>query len=279
MALESIDRDHIDKSPIAPLFGLWQHRALIVQLAKRELIQRYRGSALGFLWAVATPLLLLAVYTFVFSLVFQVRWSTAIDDHGSFAIVLFAGLTIFGYVADLLNRAPTLILGHVSYVKKVVFPTEILVAVVLAAGLVQVGINTAILLLSAMIAGLSWGPTILAFPLILAPLTLGLLGIGWFFAAAGVYLRDLSQVVGLATTVLMFMVPLFYPLDAVPEPYRPAIAANPLTFFIEQTRDVLLLGRWPHWPHLVIAAIAGWAVAWLGYLAYMKARRGFADVL
>jgi len=273
------DRDRIDRRPIAPILGLWQHRALIGQLARRELVQRYRGSVLGFLWAVATPLLLLAVYTFVFSLFFQVRWSAQIDDHATFALVLFAGLTVFSYSADLLTRSPTLILSHVSYVKKVVFPTEILVAVVLAAGLVQIAINTAILLVAAPIFGFSFGAGIIAFPLVLTPLTLGLLGIGWLLAASGVYLRDLGQVVGLLTTVLMFLVPLFYPLEAVPERYRWIVSGNPLTFFIEQAREALLFGRWPDWPGLGLATLIGWCVAWIGYLAYMKARRGFADVL
>ncbi|MBM3549884.1 MAG: ABC transporter permease [Alphaproteobacteria bacterium] len=275
----AVDRDRIDRHPAAPLVGLWRHRALIGQLTRRELVQRYRGSALGFLWTVATPLLLLAVYTFVFSLVFQVRWSLQVDDHATFALALFAGLSIFSFAADLLVRAPTLVLGHVSYVKKIVFPTEILVAVVLAAGLVQVAINTAILLVAAPFFGLSLGDGILAFPLVLVPLTLGLLGVGWLLAATGVYLRDLGQVIGLVTTVLMFLVPLFYPLEAVPERYRWIISGNPLTFFIEQARETLLLGRWPDWLGLAVATLAGWGVAWVGYLAYMKARRGFADVL
>lgn len=276
---EAGDRDRIDGWPIAPLVGLWRHRALIGQLARRELAQRYRGSALGFLWAVATPLLLLAVYTFVFGVVFQVRWGAGVDDHGAFALILFAGLTIFGYTADLLGRAPSLILGHVSYVKKVVFPTETLIAVLLAAGLVQIAINAVILLIGALVIGLHPGPSVVAFPLVLVPLTLGLLGIGWLLAAAGVYLRDLGQVIGLITTVLMFLVPLFYPLEAVPEKFRVLVAWNPLTFFIEQTRATLLFGRWPDWTGLAIATMAGWAVAWLGHVAFMKARRGFADVL
>lgn len=266
--------------PFASFRTLWHHRRLIARLAKRELVARYRGSLLGILWAVINPLLMLAVYTFVFTTVFQARWGAG-DQGGSpqFALLLFSGLVLFGILSECINRAPGLLLENVSYIKKVVFPLEILPAVVLAVALANAGIGLVILVVFHL-AVLGLPPaTALLLPLVMLPLCLTTLGLSWFLASVGVFLRDIRQLVGVAVTVLMFLSPIFYPLSAVPEAFRGFILLNPLTVILEQSKDLLFWGRIPPIAEWGIAMLGSWAIAWLGYAWFMKTRRGFADVV
>lgn len=272
-------RSRIELSPFAPFIDLWRNRPLLAAMTRREIESRYRGSALGFLWSLATPLLTLVVYTFVFSVIFRVRWGASTAGHGEFALVAFAGLLLFTCFSDCVTRAPGLVLSQANMVKKVVFPVQILPAVILGGALFQLVIATAVLLAIATILGFTPGITAIAFPLVLAPLLLGILGITWAVSAAGVYFRDLGQVVGLLVTLLMFLIPIFYPASAVPEAFRPIITLNPLAVLVEEARGVLLWGRWPDWFQLAWVGLLGWAVAWGGYLLFMKLRRGFSDVL
>ncbi|MBL8688535.1 MAG: ABC transporter permease [Rhodospirillaceae bacterium] len=272
-------RSRIDFSPIAPFLDLWRNRALLAAMTRREIESRYRGSALGFLWSLATPLLTLVVYTFVFSVIFRVRWGASTAGHGEFALVAFAGLLVFTCFSDCVTRAPTLVLAQANMVKKVVFPVQILPAVILGGALFHLLIATAVLLVIAAFLGFTPGITALAFPLVLAPLLLGILGITWAVSAAGVYFRDLGQAIGLLVTLLMFLIPIFYPIGAVPEAFRPIITLNPLAILVEEARGVLLWGRSPDWVQLAWVGLLGWAVAWGGYLFFMKLRRGFSDVL
>jgi lipopolysaccharide transport system permease protein len=269
----------LELSPTAPLSLIWKHRFLISRLARREIEQRYRGSVLGILWSLVTPLLLLLVYTFAFSVVFRVRWGDQPESHSSFALVLFAGLIVFGCFGEVMTRAPTLILGHVSYVKKVVFPTEILVPVLLAGAFFQLAINTGVLLAALLLvrAELAW--TVVLFPLVLLPLALLLLGLGWVLSALGVFFRDIGQLTGLLVTLTMFLVPLFYPLESVPPSFREIVSWNPLAYLIEESRRLLLWGDLPHWRSFGLMVLGTWLAAWLGYLTFAKVRRGFADVL
>lgn len=275
----SESRMRIDPSPLAPFRDLWRHRALLAALTRREIEGRYRGSALGLLWSLATPLLTLAAFTFVFSVILRVRWGSSSAGHGEFALVAFAGLLVFTCFAECLTRAPGLVLSQANLVKKVVFPVQILPAVILGGALFQLAIGTVVLLAIGAALGVRPKPTMIAFPLVLAPLVLGILGLTWAVSAAGVYFRDLGQAVALLVTLLMFLIPIFYPITAVPEAFRPLIQANPLAILVEEARAVLLWGAWPDWPRLALVGVCGWAVAWGGYLVFMKLRRGFPDVL
>jgi lipopolysaccharide transport system permease protein len=269
----------LDTGPLAPFRALWRHRSLIAEMARREVEMRYRGSFLGVFWSLVNPVLTLLVYTFVFRFVFQVRWGAEPGGTGEFAVVLFAGLVVFWCFGDAVSRAPNVILAQANFVKKVVFPLEVLVAVMIAAAFFQLAVNTGILLAASLVLGGSLGWSALAFPVVLVPFALGLFGICWLLAAAGVYLRDIGQVIGLVVMLLMFVVPLFYPVSQVPAAYRPLIEWNPLSFLISETRNTLLWGIMPDWRGLALASLAGWALCWVGYLAFMKARRGFADVI
>lgn len=259
--------------------GLWRHRNLIRQMSTREVMSRYRGSTLGLLWSFFHPLVMLAIYTFIFSVVFQARWGRPIESHAEFALILFAGLVVYSLFAECVNRAPGLIVSNTNYVKKVIFPLEILPWVAMGSALFHATVSLGVLLLFqlALYHTIPW--TVVTLPVILLPLILFTLGLCWFLASCGVFLRDVGQTVGLLTTALMFLSPVLYPVSALPESFRWYLLLNPLTFLIEQTRGVLLWGTLPNWAGLGMYAIGGLLVAWLGLLWFQNTRQGFADVL
>lgn len=273
----------VPTSPLALATGLWTNRELIVAMVKREIVGRYRGSIMGVLWSLLTPLLMLLVYTFVFSVVLKARWNSgaagANDNRAQFAILLFAGLVVHGLFAEVANRAPSLVLGNVNFVKKVVFPLEVLPVVVAGAALFNAAISSMVLLAAVLVVTGSIAWTALLFPLVLLPLLMIVLGVGWILASLGVFMRDISQVVGLFTTIMMFLSPVFFPITAVPEFFRPWMQLNPLTFAIEQTRAVLIFGQPPDWLGLIKYTAAAVMIAWIGYVWFQKTRKGFADVL
>ncbi|TLP74722.1 ABC transporter permease [Pseudomonas nitroreducens] len=270
-------------SPSSLLVSIWRHRQLIGQMTKREVVGRYRGSALGLAWSFLNPLMMLSVYTFVFSVVFKSRWgqpsATANDSHAMFAIMLFVGLIVHGLFAEVINRSPALIIGNVNFVKKVIFPIEILPVISMGAALFHSAISTLVLMI-AYIAFLGiphW--TIVLLPLVLLPLVTLTLGFSWFLASIGVFLRDVGQTMAIFTTVLLFMSPVFFPLSALPEKLQPFIMANPLTFIIEQSRAVLIEGKLPDFIGLAVYLLVASVIAWAGYGWFQKTRKGFADVL
>ncbi len=260
--------------------SLWRNRQLIVQMTRREVAGRYKGSVMGLAWSFFNPVFMLAVYTFVFSVVFKARWGVGGEESKTqFAVVLFVGMIVHALFAEVLNRAPGLILGNVNYVKKVVFPLEILPVISMGAALFHSLVSLGVLLIAfALFNGyLHW--TAMFTPLVLLPLVILTLGLAWMLASLGVFLRDVGQTIGLVTTVMLFLAPVFYPVTALPEEIRPWIMANPLTFIIEQAREVLIWGRLPNWFGLAIYTLAATVVAWAGYAWFQKTRRGFADVL
>ncbi|KQZ27798.1 sugar ABC transporter permease [Duganella sp. Root1480D1] len=261
--------------------SLWRNRALILQLTRRDVIGRYQGSAMGLAWSFFNPVLMLLVYTFVFSEIFKSRWGGigGNDSKTLFALVLFVGMIVLSLFSEVLNRAPGLILSNVNYVKKVVFPLEIMPVVTMAATLFHGMVSLAVLLAAfALFNGyVNW--TAVFLPLVLLPLVVLTTGLAWILASLGVFLRDVGQTIVIVTTLLMFLSPVFYPITAVPEDFRAIIMANPLTFIIEQAREVLIWGHQPDWLGLGIYMIAAIVVAWAGFAWFQKTRKGFADVL
>ena len=259
---------------------------LITALIRREVVGRYRGSALGIVWSLLTPLFMLAVYTWVFGTVFQARWVAApgaaadvAPSTGEFAIILFVGLIVFQLFAEVVNRAPGLILANANYVKKVVFPLEILPVVALGAALFHAAVSLVVLAGFMLAVHATIPITALLLPIVLAPFALLILGLGWFLASLGVYLRDIGQLLGTVVTALMFVSPIFFPLSALPEWLRPWVALNPIALPVELARDVLIFGRAPDLTGIAVYSLVAALVAALGYMWFQKTRRGFADVV
>lgn len=252
---------------------------LIWQFTRRDVLARYRGSLLGLGWSFLTPLLMLAVYTFVFRVVFKARWGDSSASDFEFALQVYAGLIVFMLFAEVVSRAPRLVLDQPNLVKKVVFPLEILPWVAVLAGLFHLALNLAALLAAAALARGGLSPSVLAAPLVLAPFLPLLLGLAWFLAALGVYVRDVGQITTLAVSLLMFLSPVFYPVSSLPEQWQPWLQANPLTPVMEELRRVALDGRWPDWPALALHFLIASVIAWAGARWFAATRKGFADVL
>jgi lipopolysaccharide transport system permease protein len=235
---------------------------------------------MGLAWSFFNPVLMLIVYTFVFSMAFKARWGVRGEESKTlFAVVLFVGLIVHGLFAEVLNRAPGLILSNVNYVKKVVFPLEILPVICLGAALFHSFVSLLALLAAfALSTGYVHWTALLA-PVVFLPLVVATLGFGWMLASLGVFIRDVGQTMGIVTTVMMFLSPVFYPITALPAAYRPWIMANPLTFIIEQAREVLIWGHLPDWSGLAIYSALAVLIAWAGFAGFHKTRKGFADVL
>jgi len=261
------------------LKGLGRHRHLIWQLTQRELAARYRGSLLGFFWTFLNPVLMLSVYTFVFSVAFKARWPGASASRTEFALILFSGLVVFTLFTEPILRSPFLIVSNANYVKKIVFPLEALPCVALATALFNAGVGFSLLLAASVLLGSSVHWTVLFLPLTLLPVALVSLGLSWLLASLGTFLRDVGPVVGVLAQVLMFMTPIFYPLAALPEPFRRIVGLNPLAFVIEQVRGHIFYGRPPDWLRLAVFIAAGLVIGWLGLSFFQRTRNAFANVL
>lgn len=266
-------------SPREMAASLWRNRSLAIALTKREVIGRYRGSFMGILWSFFNPVFMLAVYTFVFSVVFKARWSAGSESRTEFALVLFAGMIVFNLFSECVNRAPGLILANVNYVKKVVFPLEILPVIAFGAAAFHLLVSLIVWLVFYVIFFGVPHLTLLLLPAVLLPLALFTLGLSWMLASLGVYLRDVGQIVGVITTALLFLSPIFYPVTALPVEYQTLLQLNPLTPVIEQTRQALVWGNAPDFGFWSLSMIAGVAIAWIGFAWFQKTRKGFADVL
>jgi len=256
-----------------------RYRDLIAQLVRREFQQRFRGSTLGVLWAVINPLVTVLMFAFVFGVVFQSRWGGVAPTTGNFVIIVLLGMAVHGILAEALGRAPSAIVSQPAYVKKVVFPLEILPIVITVNAVLNAAITLAVVLVASAVVNGGLAPTVLLLPIVLLPFVILVAGIVLFVSAIGVYIRDMTQIVGLATMLALFLAPVFYPISVVPESYRLLLYLNPLTFIIEQARDVALFGHMPDWPGLMVYGSIAFLFAWLGYCWFQKARNGFADVI
>lgn len=262
--------------------SLYRNRELLRQLTWQEIVGRYRGSMIGLAWSFLAPLFMLGIYTFVFSVVFGARWSVPQaepQNNAQFAVILFAGLAIFNIFADCVNRAPGMIMANTNYVKRVVFPLELLPVMAFGNAFFHFCASMIVWLAVClvMLGGLPW--TAILLPLVLLPLALATLGVTWFLASLGVYLRDVSQITSIMVTGLMFLSPIFFPLEAVPEKFRGFVLLNPVGYIVETARGVLIFGRLPNWLGLLAATGVGALMAWLGFWWFQKTRKGFADVL
>lgn len=269
MEIASTDRDSI-----------WSHRHLVAQLVKRDVVGRYRGSILGLVWSFLHPLFMLLVYLFVFGVVFRIKWD--IDPQTGdkeFGVILFSGLILHALLAECLVRSPGIIVTNTQFVKKVVFPLQVFSLMIASTAFFHFCIGFLLLFVFNTLAHGTVHATTLLAPVVVMPLVFLALGVSWFLASIGVFVRDVGQITGILVTVLLFLCPIFYPLEAVPEQVRWLLYLNPLTFIVEQFRAIVIFGRFPEWGRLVIYYGIALVIMRAGYLWFLRTRRAFADVL
>jgi lipopolysaccharide transport system permease protein len=267
-------------NPVALASHLWAERGLIAQFTRREIEGRYRSSLLGLAWSFINPLALLSVYTFVFGVVLKQRWpGTASEGLTQFGLVLFAGLIAFGIFSECVSRAAGLIVSTPNYVKRVVFPLELLPVSVLGSALFHATVSLVVLLAAHLSLGgvprWSW----LLIPVVLLPIVFISLGLLWTLASLGVFIRDLTYTVALVVQILFFVTPIFYPASAIPMSLRAVVEYSPLASVVEALRAVIFAGALEQWRSLVWSGAVGLAVMLLGYAWFMRTRRAFGDVI
>jgi lipopolysaccharide transport system permease protein len=266
-------------TPIEMIASLWRNRELIGASVKREVLGRYRGSFLGLLWSFLNPIFMLAVYTFVFSVIFKARWNEQSDSKTEYALILFAGLLVFNLFSECITKSPSLILSNVNYVKKVVFPLEILPWVTLYSALFHAAISLLVWLIAYVIFFGVPQITIFYLPIVVIPLVLMIMGISWILAALGVYLRDIGQIIGISVSALMFLSPIFYRISSLPVEFQSMMLLNPLTIPVEEIRNCLIWGVELNYNLLSLYWILSFLICCAGFAWFQKARKGFADVI
>lgn len=263
-------------NPFGIVVALYPNRYLLGQLIKRDVLLRYRGAMFGVLWIFLSPLLMLGIFAFVFGHIFQARWPQQ-QEGLPFWLILYSGLIVFNIFAEAVSRSPSAVRSYPSFVKKIIFPVDILPLVPLGAGLVHGAFNFLIFLIALAWTGNLHGQ-ILLFPVLLIPVLLLALGFSWFLAAWGVFIKDMTQIVPLFVQMLLFLSPVFYPVQAVPQPLQPLYQLNPLGSVIEACR-ASIVGQpldWVAW---------GWVLAFslgamlFGLAFFQHSREEFADVL
>ena len=267
-------------NPINIIKHLWAYKELIVKLSRKAVLTRYRGSLLGLVWAFIQPLMMLAVYTFVFSVIFEAKWGQGLDqDRLSFALALFVGILTFNIIGDTVTAAPGLILSHPAFVKKVVFPLEILPVVKLIESVVFSLFGLLVLVAAKLISAHSLSWTLLLLPVVWLPVLLFSLGWSYFLASLGVFIRDIGSVISVVVTMVFFLSPIFYPLSAVPESLRFYIQLNPIAVFVQDARKVILWGQTPDWFLLMVYFLISLLIFVLGFFWFMRSKKAFADVI
>ena len=265
-----------DSGGSAMTHGVFRHRALLVQLVKRDVLLRYRGAMFGVLWIFLSPLLMLGIFAFVFGQIFQARWPHQ-PEGLPFWLMLYSGLIVFNVFSDAVSRSPGAVRSYPSYIKKIIFPVGLLPLVPVGTGLIHASFNLVILILA-----LAWtgrlSLCIVLLPVLLVPVVLLAVGLSWFLAAWGVFIKDMNQIVPLFVQMSLFLSPVFYPISAVPTYLRPLYLYNPLGAVIEAYRAVILQLPLP-WAEWLAALAFGGIACVLGYVFFEHSRDEFADAL
>ena len=255
---------------------------LVTNLARRQFLQRYQGSFLGVVWPFLAAAIQMGIYAFVFSVVFQARWRQAgIDDVQEvlpFWLVMFAGMTLYFFVSENIGAAPSMITSVPNYVKKIKFPLAVLPFVNLLVSVTTACVFLIILAIANAIVGtFHWH--IFLVPLVFLQAALWCLGASWILGAAGVFVRDLQQVIPFLLQILLFTTPIFYPPHAVPEAFQFVIRINPLAFLVDTLRNLVLWGVSPSWNVFGAWTLIAAVFACAGFLMFRRLRNAFADVL
>lgn len=259
--------------------SFWKNRQLIRALVRRDIAGRYKGSFIGLFWALLNPIVMLLMYTFVFGIMFSSKWDGGHGSQSEFALILFLGLILFNIFSECATKSTSVILLNSNYVKKVVFPLEILPVVILGSALFHALISFLIwMVFAALVFG---GPdiSILLMPFFMAPLLLFCLGLGWLFSSLGVYMRDIGQIVGVFVTGAMFLSPIFYPISALPEKFRFLFQLNPITIPVEQIRLLIIWKKIPEMEPYILGLLGSLLFCYLSFFWFQKTRKGFSDVI
>ena len=259
------------------VFG--RHWNLARELTHRDILGRYRGASFGLLWSLIGPLMILAIYSVAFGQIFKSRWQQASGDSAEFGIVLFLGIIVHGFFAECFSRAPQLMVENANYVKRVIFPLHILPWTIVLSALFHMAMNMMVFILLSAVVYEKFSPLIFLVPIVVAPLVLLTVAASWIVASLGVYVRDIRQATPVIVTALFFLSSAIVPVDTLPEKYQYIFHLNPLTFFIDEVRDVALWNRWPDWQGLAAYGAAGLVVFYLAYFWFRATSRGFADVI
>lgn len=262
-----------------PFAAFGRHRGLTRELVRNEILGRYRGASFGMVWSLLGPFLMLVVYTIAFGSILKGRWPQVGDTHAEFGLVLFVGIFVHGFFGEVLVRSPRLMLEHANFVKRVVFPLDILPWTVVLAAMFHLAMNVLVFCLLAFFVFEQLSPLVVLLPLVLLPLVLLAVSVSWVLASLGVYLRDIAQVVPVLSTAMFFLSSAIVPVEAVPDAYQHVFRLNPLTFFIDQAREVALWGRWPDWAGLARFLVGGLVAVVLAHAWFRRTSRGFGDVL
>ena len=258
---------------------LYEHFDLIFQLSRRGIQSRYRGSVLGMLWSLLTPLLMLLIYSFVFSIVFKAKWNHPGAEDANFGIILFSGMIIHALFSEPMVMSASSITGSAQYVKKVVFPLEVMAWSTLVVTSFQALISFGILIVFMLIIGMPIHATLLLFPVVVLPMMIFSLGVAWLLSSLTVFVRDIGQLVGIVATILLFISPVFYSIDRLPAHLQTIIYLNPISFIVDQMRMIAIYGEMPNWIGLGYYSVIALVMAWFGLIVFQRLRVGFADVL
>lgn len=262
-----------------PFRELRRHWSLVKQMTRREIESRFLGSVLGAVWVLLVPVLMLVVYSFVFGVVFKMRWPGGFGGTTDFALKMFAGLIVFSFFGDVIGRAPRLVVDQPNFVKKVAFPLHCLAWVSVGAAGLTALCSFAILIVAVVLSRGQIFSTAFLVPVYLSPLILLVVGFSWILSALGVYFRDLGQFIGVVISALLFLTPVFYPTTAVPESFRTLLEINPLTFYAETMRSLAIQGEVPAAAEFLRSMVVAVAIFFGGFLFFSRARQGFADVI
>ncbi len=266
-------------TPIHMARSLWCNRELIYITTKQEVNSRYRSTILGMIWPIVTPIIMLTIYTFVFSTVLKVKWSDDLGSKTEFAFLLYAGLIVFNFFAESITNSPNIIITKPNYVKKITYPLEILPVITMLTALYHTLISIGVWIAAYLLFLGMPKPTFLLLPIILIPIANIILGLSWILASLGVYFRDITQFISLVVTALMFLSPIFYPISILPEKYRIIFYLNPITIGVEVIRDLLFWGKITDPKILTIYWIYAVLIVWIGFAFFQKTKNGFADVI
>lgn len=256
-----------------------KNRYLLGQLVKKDIELKYKDSVLGMLWAIIVPMLMIVIYTFVFSIVFRPQWISEQGSRFEFALMMYCGLVAFNMLSDVIGRSSGIIAANVNYVKKVIFPLELLPVMITMTALFNSCVSLVVLVIAKLILTHSISVTLPMVVIVYIPLVIFTIGVSLILASVSVYLKDIASAVSVLITVLMYISPVFFTVDSVPAPYKIVCEINPLTYMIENFRNVVLYGTMPDWKYMLISCVVAVLTAWIGGIVFRRLKEGFADVL